>query len=392
MARASGSALRNVRRPLPKALLVFVSAALLIAGLFAGRVVRQEWSVIVAVGVAVLGGAVAFGAVVARLKAFGSNGFAIPVLRARRLLFAAVAAGTGLVLLPVVALQSLEASASMPGSAWQSVVSVDDQADASGLLRQLVPSVGGRVLARLPLLVEGGRVADASSSAIVIAAADGQGDAWIVATTGLGGDQKAAADLGGDVVVSSRLASMHDGGIAIGDRLVLRDPASGRSLQVTVKAVSTFASWSGDVAASSAVLSTLGGLGTPVSYRSAIAVTPAPQAAAKAAVGALAPLATVSVQPANTQGTSLDTAIGSWLRRVALVLLAAAVAVAIALRSRRCRPMRLTLAAAAAGFGWLVAMIVGQSPGLAPVGPFSLGVGLAALCGACAYRLAAIGR
>ncbi len=376
---------RQTRRSRP--FLVVLGVAVILVGIGVARRQASELSVVFGIGAAVMGGAVALGTSLLRSAGFGPRATSVPALRARRASFAAVAAGSGLVLLPIVAAQSLQGiTAAHAVGSWRTVVTVDDQSDAVGLLRQLVQTVDGRVLHRTALLLEGGRDAEASMAVTVSAAADGRGDGWI-ARNGTAitenGDRR-----DGTVVVSSRLSAFYRGGVAAGDRVVLRDSVSGRSVGVSVAAVSELPVWAGDVVTSAGVFTAVQTERRVATSRSAIAISTTAPASVAGTVNSLAPLATTTVRSASDVATSVSSAMIAWLRRVALVILATGVTVAVALRSSAWKPVRAPVIGAAVLFGSLLAFVVGRA-GLSPAGPLVLGVALALACAGCAFAVLA---
>ena len=145
------------------------------------------------------------------------------------------------------------------------------------------------------------------------------------------------------MIVSNRFARSYLGGIAVNDRLVLRDPSTGRSVGVTVSQLANLPPWAGDVVTSLDVLTSVETERRRSSARSAIAVSTAPAAVVKtqlAPTASTASTATVSVRPASPASATLDASIVAWLRRVALVILAMGIPVGIALRSTARKPVR----------------------------------------------------
>ena len=376
-------------------ILVALGLAVMVMGIAVARRRADVLSLVFGIGAAVMGSAVAVGTSLLRSLKFGPRAIA-PVLRARRASFAAVAAGSGLVLLPIVAAQSLQGiTVAHAVGSWRTVVTVDDQSDAAGLLGQLVNTVDGRVIHRTTLLLEGGRDAEASMAATVSAAADGRGDGWIVRrstaapVTPEAPEAPANGDLGdASVVVSSRFSASYPGGVGAGDRVVLRDAVSGRSVGLSVAAVSELPVWAGDVVTSAGVLAALQTERRVATSRSAVAVSTAAPRSVAGTVNSLAPLATTSVRAASDGATSMSTAMIAWLRRVALVMLALGVIVAVALRSSAWKRVHASVLGVAVLFGSLLAFVVGRA-GLSPVGPLVLGIALALACAGCAFTVLA---
>ena len=400
--RVRGQVVRAFQSPPTRGtrpILVALGLAVMVMGIAVARRRAGELTVVFGIGAAVMGSAVALGTSLLRSSKFGPRAIA-PVLRARRASFAAVAAGSGLVLLPIVAAQSLQGiTVAHAVGSWRTVVTVDDQSDAAGLLRQLVNTVDGRVIHRTTLLLEGGRNAEASMAVTVSAAADGRGDGWIVRRSTAAPVTPAApvapvtpdnGDLGNaSVVVSSRFSASYPGGVGAGDRVVLRDAVSGRSVGLSVAAVSELPVWAGDVVTSAGVLAAVQTERRVATSRSAVAVSTAAPASVARTVNSLAPLATTSVRAASDGATSMSTAMIAWLRRVALVMLALGVIVAVALRSSAWKRVNASVLGVAVLFGSLLAFVVGRA-GLSPVGPLVLGIALALACAGCAFTVLAV--
>ena len=371
---------RQTRRTRP--LVVALGLAVMVMGIAVARRQAGELSVVFGTLAAVMGGAVALGTSLLRSSKFGPRAI-VPERRARRASFAAVAAGSGLVLLPIVAAQSLQGiTAAHAVGSWRTVVTVDDQSDAAGLLRQLVNTVDGRVIHRTALLLEGGRDAEASMAVTVSAAADGRGDGWIVRRSTGPTD---SGDLGdATVVVSSRLSASYPGGVGVGDRVVLRDAVSGRSVGLSVAAVSALPDWAGDVVTSAGVLAAVQTERRVATSRSAVAVSTAAPASVAGTVKSLAPLATTTVRATSEGGTSVSSTMIAWLRRVALVMLALGVMVAVAMRSPAGKPVQSSVIGVAVLFGSGLALVVGRA-GLSPVGPLVMAIAVALACAGSAF-------
>ena len=170
--------------------------------------------------------------------------------------------------------------------------------------------------------------------------------------------------------------------------MVLRDAVSGRSVGLSVAAVSELPVWAGDVVTSAGVLAAVQTERRVATSRSAVAVSTAAPASVAGTVNSLAPLATTSVRAASDGATSMSTAMIAWLRRVALVMLALGVIVAVALRSSAWKRVNASVLGVAVLFGSLLAFVVGRA-GLSPVGPLVLGIALALACAGCAFTVLA---
>ena len=171
--------------------------------------------------------------------------------------------------------------------------------------------------------------------------------------------------------------------------MVLRDAVSGRSVGLSVAAVSELPVWAGDVVTSAGVLAAVQTERRVATSRSAVAVSTAAPASVAGTVNSLAPLATTSVRAAFDGATSMSTAMIAWLRRVALVMLALGVIVAVALRSSAWKRVNASVLGVAVLFGSLLAFVVGRA-GLSPVGPLVLGIALALACAGCAFTVLAV--
>jgi hypothetical protein len=371
---------RKIRRAFPRVQLRRLPDAVIpVAGLlalFGGGYLtfRHATETTLAIGVvlAVFGAATVLGSTLFRSASFGHQ-TTRPLISMRVRAFALAAAATSAVVLPVVASQSVSTAASVDRGAWRSTVTLDDTTDAAGVLRQLVGSVGGRVIQRTNLLVEGGSNPQASTLATVTSAADELDSSWIPG-------KHQSADTPGAVIVSKRFASAHPGGAKINDRLVLRDVASGRSVEVTVVDVVSLATWAGDIATSDPVIATLRPTKEVLKMRAAVALTGADRAAIDSGLAIVAPSAPVRIV-ATDQGTSLSENIARWLRRVGVITFALLGLVALVLRTTQWRRVSPKVVGLAALFGSVVALVANGRPEIAQITPL---VWIAAAMAACA--------
>lgn len=334
----------------------------------------------------IVGVAVVFGATVLPRPPFGRRTSARPLRRLRARSFAGVAAATGLVVMPVAASQSLSASA-VASAPWRSAVLISDEADAGGLAQQLVRNAGGRALHVATILVEGGTVDRPATPSVALAAADGLGDNWIPPRRSGPAPSAVSADLPvGAVVVSQRLSAIR-GATRQGDRLVLRDPVTTRSVTVVVHDVVAFPLWAGDVAMSAEVFSGLLTKERVSVSRRAVAVSPMSRSVAERTMDTLAPNAAAAVRDIDDRPPTVSSVLVGWLRRAALVTLGIAVLLALVFRSQSWRPIHWTVVIAAVVFGWLAGSIVGGPPTRSPAGVLAVGFAIALLCGVSALRV-----
>ena len=346
----------------------------------------------------IAGGALILGRTVLHRPPFGRRVTARPVRRLRTRSFAGVAAATGLVVLPVAASQGLAATATVV-SPWRSSVFFSDDVDAVGLAEQLVRAGGGRVLHTSTVLVDDGTGDTPATPSRALAAADGLGDGWIpprrspvrspvpsaVPSTASASE---SVDLpAGTVVISERLASVRGARLRVGDRLVLRDPGTTRSVSVVVHDVVAFPRWAGDIATSIDVFTALLTKDRVLTSRRAVAVSTMTSSLAGATMGNLAPNANATVRNLDGGPSTVNAALVNWLRRAALVTLGIAVLMVLVFRSPAWRTMHWTVVVAAVAFGWFAGSAVGGPPTRSPIGPLAIGFGIAVLCGVSALRI-----
>ncbi len=371
----------------PMALRAVGGLGLAVVGIVIGRGRSSELRIGLGIVLTVFGLCAALGATVLTRRPFGMQTSARPVRRSRTRSFAGVCAATGLAVLPVAASQGLQATtAPTGGAAWRSVVRVDDEADAVGLLRQLAGPTNGRVLQRATVLVagDGTEPAELAVPAIALAAADGLGDGWVPRMSGV---RVSSVDLEpGAAVVSRRLAAIRD--FAVGDTAVLVDPLTTRSSRVTVAGIASFPAWAGDLALPADAFIGLRTLERTTVARSAVALSVRSPTEARAAMSALSStaVATVGGADASVDG-SVGSAFGRWLRRVALVTVALFVAVALALRTGTWRRVRWTVVVVAAAVGLVLGLVLGGSRIMSPIGPLLMAAFLGLLCVVSAMHL-----
>ena len=370
----------------PSALVVVSGVVLAVGSVLLLRRRSTVWTSAAGFVALIVGVGVALGATVLPRPPFGRRTSARPIRRLRARSFAVVAAATGLVVLPVAASQSLSASA-VAESPWRSVALLSDETDAAGLAGQLVRSVGGRVLHVSTILVEGGGIDAPGSPSVALAAADGYGDNWSPRRHAPVGASVSADLPAGSVVVSQRLADIRGATLRAGDRLVLRDPETTRSVTVVVHDVVVFPHWAGDLALSGEVFMSLLTPQRVSASRRAIAISPMERSVAARTLTALAPNSTASVRDIGDGPPTLNAALVGWLRRAALVTLFIGLLLAMVLRTHAWRPIHWTVVVAAVVFGWLAGATVGGPPTLSPVGPLAVAVALALLCCVCALRV-----
>ena len=354
----------------------------------------------------IAGGALILGPTVLHRPPFGRRVTARPVRRLRTRSFAGVAAATGLVVLPVAASQNLAATATVV-SPWRSSVFFSDDVDAVGLAEQLVRAGGGRVLHTSTVLVDDGTGDTPATPSLALAAADGLGDGWIPlrrspvpssvpspvpsaapSTASASESASESVDLpAGTVMISERLASVRGGRLGVGDRLVLRDPGTTRSVSVVVHGVVAFPRWAGDIATSIDVFTALLTKDRVLTARRAVAVSPMTGSLAGATMGNLAPNANATVRNIDDGPSRVNAALVNWLRRAALVTLGIAVLMVLVFRSPTWRPIHWTVVVAAVAFGWFAGSAVGGPPTRSPLGPLAVGFAIAVLCGVCALRV-----
>ena len=334
----------------------------------------------------IAGGALILGGTVLHRPPFGRCVTARPVRRHRTRSFAGVAAATGLVVLPVAASQGLAAMATV-ASPWRSSVLVSDDADAAGLAEQLVRVSGGRVLHIGTVLVDGGTGGTPATPSLALAAADGLGDNWIPLRRSLGPSSTSAHLPAGTVVISERLASVRGAALRAGDRMVLRDPGTTRSVSVVVHDVVAFPPWAGDIATSIDVFTNLLTKDRVLTSRRAIAVSPMTRSVAGTSMRTLASNANAAVQDIDDGPPTVSSALVSWLRRAALVTLGIAVLMVLVLRPSAWRRVHWTVVVAAVVFGWFAGSAVGGPPTRSPTGPLAMALGIAVLCGVSAFRV-----
>ncbi len=334
----------------------------------------------------IVGGALILGGTALQRPPFGRGVTARPVRRLRTRSFAGVAAATGLVVLPVAASQGLAATATV-AAPWRSSVLFSDDTDAAGLAKQLVRVSGGRVLHSATLLVDGGGIDIPATPSLALAAGDGLGDGWIPRGRSPG-PSSASVDLpSGTVVISERLASVRGGILRSGDRLVLRDPGTTRSVSVVVHDVVAFPPWAGDIATSVDMLTAVLTENRVLSSRRAVAISPMTSDLAGTSMRTLAPSANAAIRDIGDGPSTVSSALVGWLRRAALVTLGIAVLMVLVFRSPAWRPIHWTVIVAAVVFGWFAGSAVGGPPTRSPTGPLVVAFGIAALCGVSALRL-----
>ncbi len=334
----------------------------------------------------IVGGALILGGTVLQRPPFGRRVTARPVRRLRTRSFAGVAAATGLVILPVAASQGLAATATV-AAPWRSSVLFSDDTDAVGLAEQLVRVSGGRVLHTTTLLVDGGGIDIPATPTVALAAADGLGDGWIPRRRSPDPSSVSADLPSGTVVISERLASIRGGALRSGDRLVLRDPVTTRSVSVVVHDVVAFPPWAGDFATSIDVLTSLLTENGLMAARRAVAISPMTSDLAGTNMGTLAPRANAVIRHIDDRPSTVSSALVGWLRRAALVTLAIAVLMVLVFRSPAWRPIHWTVIVAAAVFGGFAGSAVGGPPTRSPTGPLAVAFGIAILCGVSALRV-----
>ena len=371
---------------LPGALVVVLGVIAAIGSLAVLRHDSTVWATGAGFVALIVGVALILGGSVLHRPPFGRTVTARPVRRLRTRSFAGVAAATGLVVLPVAASQGLAASATVV-SPWRSLVLFSDDVDAAGLAKQLVRVSGGRVLHTSTVLVDDGTGDTSATPARALAAADGLGDGWIPLRR-LSVASSASVDLpAGTVVISERLASVRGAVLRAGDRLVLRDPGTTRSVSVIVHDVVAFPPWAGDIATSIDVFTNLLTKDRVLTSRRAIAVSPMTSSLAGTTMGTLAPNANAAVRDVDDGPSTVSSALVNWLRRAALVSLGIAVLMVLVFRSLAWRPIHWTVVVAAVVFGWFAGSAVGGPPTRSPIGPLAVGFGIAVLCGVSALRI-----
>ena len=188
-------------------------------------------------------------------------------------------------------------------------------------------------------------------------------------------------------MISERLASVRGALVHAGDRLVLRDPGTTRSVSVVVHDVVAFPPWAGDVATSIDVFTNLLTKDRVLTSRRAIAVSPMTRSFAGTSLRALAPNANASPRDIDDGPPTVSSALVIWLRRAALLTLGIAVLMVLVFRSNAWRRVHWTVVVAAVAFGWFAGSAVGGPPTRSPTGPLAMAFGLAVLCGLSALRV-----
>jgi hypothetical protein len=378
--RSRMNGLGLVRLPAP--MIGLVGLVVAVAGIAVGR---QTTEVGIGVGalVTVIGLAIALGATLLPRRPFGTRTTARPVRRSRTRSFAGVCAATGLSVLPVAAAQRLPA-ATVPAttSSVRSVVNVRNEVDATGLMRELVGQTGGRVLRSAEVLVAGS--SSSSLPVTMVAAGDGLGDAWM---PGSGGGTRPNDLPPGTVIVSRQLGAVRGSRVAIGDRLVLVDPVTGRSVSVVVRDLAAFPRWAGDVAVPAEIFAGLRTEALAAVSHSAIALSTQSSSEVRSALTTLSPTVTAQIDGIDASAdTPVTAAFRPWLLRTALIMVVLLFVSALAMRSSGWRHVRWTVVLVAALIGSLLGGVFGGIRMMTPIGPLAWTVALGALsaCGALA--------